>query len=65
MDCKVNESSNLTDCRDERQSLDLQVGIDDLYSVPSVGPTLGAKCVEREYCLIKINNSGVRLLYLF
>ena len=65
MDREVDESSILTDRRDERQSLDLQVGIDNLYSVPSVSPTLRAKCVEREYCLIKINNSSVQLLHLF
>ena len=64
MDREVDESSILTDCRDERQSLDLQVGIDDLDPVPSMGPALGPKCVEREYCLIKVNNSTVRLLHL-
>ena len=64
MDRKVNESSILTDCRDERQSLDLQVRIDDLDPVPSVGPALGPKCVEREHCLIKVNHSSVRLLHL-
>ena len=64
MDREVDEASILTDCRDERQSLDLQVRIDDLDPVPSVGPALGTKGVEREHCLIEINHSSVRLLHL-
>ena len=46
------------------KSLDPQIGIDHLDSVSSVSPTLWSKGAEGEHCLIKINNSSIRLLHL-
>ena len=56
MDSEVYESSILTDCRDEGQSLNLQIGIDDLDPVSSMGPALGSKCAEGEYRLIQVHH---------
>ena len=59
MDSEINESFILTDCRDEGQSLNPQIGIDDLDPVSSMGPALGAERAEREHCLIEIHHSGL------
>ena len=54
----------LTDGGDERQSLNFQIGVVDLHPVPLVGPALGPERSKREHRLVKVNYSGLRLVYL-
>ena len=59
MDCEVDEAAVLTDRRDERQGLHLQVGVVDLDPVTPVGPALGTERAEREHRLVKVHNAGL------